>query len=79
MLWWMVGSTAFLQALSAMTFTGVMGKALDVGLSISVIFFANALGYFCNYLFFAARARQMRVTVQSKAFANVLVLLASKL
>ncbi|MBU2908639.1 sodium:solute symporter family transporter [Vibrio splendidus] len=61
MLWWMVGSTAFLQALSAMTFTGVMGKALDVGLSISVIFFANALGYFCNYLFFAARARQMRV------------------
>lgn len=61
MLWWMVGSTAFLQALSAMTFTGVMGKALDVGLSIAVIFFANALGYFCNYLFFAARARQMRV------------------
>ncbi len=61
MLWWMVGSTAFLQALSAMTFTGVMGKALDVGLSIVVIFFANALGYFCNYLFFAAKARQMRV------------------
>ncbi|MEL0628812.1 sodium:solute symporter family transporter [Psychromonas aquatilis] len=61
MLWWMVGSTAFLQALSAMTFTGVMGKALDVGLSIAIIFFANALGYFCNYLFFAARARQMRV------------------
>lgn len=61
MLWWMVGSTAFLQALSAMTFTGVMGKALDVGLSIVVIFFANAVGYFCNYLFFAAKARQMRV------------------
>ncbi|WP_086981043.1 sodium:solute symporter family transporter [Vibrio aphrogenes] len=61
MLWWMVGSTAFLQALSAMTFTGVMGKALDVGLSIAVIFFANALGYFCNYLFFAAKSRQMRV------------------
>jgi len=61
MLWWMVGSTAFLQALSAMTFTGVMGKALDVGLSIAIIFFANAVGYFCNYLFFAAKARQMRV------------------
>ncbi len=61
MLWWMVGSTAFMTALSAMTFTGVMGKALTAGLSIVVIFFANALGYFCNYLFFAAKARQMRV------------------
>lgn len=61
MLWWMVGSTAFMTALSAMTFTGVMGKALTSGLSIVVIFFANALGYFCNYLFFAAKARQMRV------------------
>ncbi|TEW54421.1 transporter [Psychromonas sp. RZ22] len=61
MLWWMVGSTAFMTALSAMTFTGVMGKALTSGLSIVVIFFANALGYFCNYLFFAAKARQMRI------------------
>ncbi len=61
MLWWMVGSTAFMTALSAMTFTGVMGKALTSGLSIVVIFYANALGYFCNYLFFAAKARQMRV------------------
>lgn len=61
MLWWMVGSTAFMTALSAMTFTGVMGKALTVGISVVVIFYANALGYFCNYLFFAAKARQMRI------------------
>ena len=26
MLWWMVGSTAFMTALSAMTFTGVMDQ-----------------------------------------------------
>ena len=61
MLWWMVGSTAFMMALSAMTFTGLMGKALTGGMSVGIVFFANALGYFCNYLFFAAKARQMRV------------------
>ncbi|MBY5946551.1 sodium:solute symporter family transporter [Photobacterium rosenbergii] len=61
MLWWMVGSSAFMMALSAMTFTGLMGKALNSGMSVGVVFIANALGYFCNYLFFAAKARQMRV------------------
>ena len=61
MLWWMVGSSAFMMALSAMTFTGLMGKALTSGMSVAIVFFANALGYFCNYLFFAAKARQMRV------------------
>lgn len=61
MLWWMVGSSAFMMALSAMTFTGLMGKALTCGMSVAVVFLANALGYFVNYLFFAARARQMRV------------------
>lgn len=61
MLWWMVGSSAFMMALSAMTFTGLMGKALTSGMSVAVVFFANALGYFVNYLFFAAKARQMRV------------------
>ena len=44
MLWWMVGSSAFMMALSAMTFTGLMGKALTCGLSVAVVFFANALG-----------------------------------
>ena len=61
MLWWMVGSSAFMMALSAMTFTGLMGKALTSGMSVAVVFFANALGYFVNYIFFAAKARQMRV------------------
>lgn len=60
-LWWMVGSSAFMMALSAMTFTGLMGKALTSGMSVAIVFFANALGYFVNYLFFAAKARQMRV------------------
>ncbi len=61
MLWWMVGSTAFMTSLSAMTFTALMGKALVDGMSVGVVFLGNAAGYFCNYLFFAAKARQMRV------------------
>lgn len=38
MLWWMVGSTAFMMALSAMTFTGLMGKALTSGMSVAMYF-----------------------------------------
>ncbi len=62
MLWWMVGSTSFMTAVSAMTFTGHMGKSLTGGFAVAVVvFYASALGFICNYLFFAAKARQMRV------------------
>ncbi|MGL4863023.1 sodium:solute symporter family transporter [Cetobacterium sp.] len=61
MLWWMVGSTAFMTQFSAWTFTGAAGKAFTDGWSVAIIFFANALGYFMNYLFFAEKSRQMRV------------------
>lgn len=62
MLWWMVGSTSFMTAVSAMTFTGHMGKSLTGGFAVAiVVFYASALGFLCNYLFFAAKARQMRV------------------
>lgn len=61
MLWWMVGSTAFMTQFSAWSFTGAAGKAFSDGLSVMMIFLGNALGYFFNYLFFAAKSRQMRV------------------
>lgn len=61
MLWWMVGATAFMTQFSAWTFTGAAGQAFRNGLSPVVLFLVNALGYFFNYLFFAAKARQMRV------------------
>lgn len=61
MLWWMVGSTAFMTQFSAWSFTGAAGKAFSNGLSVMMIFLGNALGYFFNYLFFAAKSRQMRV------------------
>ncbi len=61
MLWWMAGCSAFVAQFSAWTFTGAAGKAYQDGPVIMVIYFANALGFFCNYLFFAPRFRQMRV------------------
>lgn len=61
MLWWMVGATAFMTQFSAWSFTGAAGKAFSDGLSVMVVFLGNAIGYFANYLFFAAMSRQMRV------------------
>ena len=39
----------------------VFYKAFSNGLSVMMIFLGNALGYFFNYLFFAAKSRQVRV------------------
>lgn len=61
MLWWMVGATAFMTQFSAWTFTGATARAFTDGWTITILFFANALGYFMNYLFFAAKSRQMRI------------------
>lgn len=61
MLWWMVGSTAFMAQFSAWTFTGAAGKAFTDGFSISLVFFANTFSYFCGWAYFAHRFRQMRV------------------
>ncbi|WP_416175557.1 sodium:solute symporter family transporter [Clostridium sp.] len=61
MLWWMVGATAFMTQFSAWSFTGAAGKAFTDGLAVLIIFLGNAIGYFGNYLFFAEKARQMRV------------------
>lgn len=61
MLWWMVGSTAFMAQFSAWTFTGAAGKAFTDGFAISLVFFANTFSYFCAWAYFAARFRQMRV------------------
>lgn len=61
MLWWMVGSTAFMAQFSAWTFTGAAGKAFSDGFSISLVFFANTFAYFCGWAYFSQRFRQMRV------------------
>lgn len=61
MLWWMVGSTAFMAQFSAWTFTGAAGKAFTDGFAISLVFFANTVAYIAGWLYFAKRFRQMRV------------------
>lgn len=61
MLWWMVGSTAFMSQFSAWTFTGAAGKAFTDGFAVSLVFFANTFAYFCGWAYFSHRFRQMRV------------------
>jgi len=41
MLWWMVGSTAFMMQFSAWTFTGAAGKAFTDGFAVCLVFIAN--------------------------------------
>lgn len=67
MLWWMAGCSAFVAQFSAWTFTGAASKAYQDGPVIMVIYFANALGFFCNFAFFAPRFRQMRVITSIQA------------
>ena len=67
MLWWLVGSGAFMTQFSAWTFTGAASKAYSEGWPIFVIFFGNAVGFFINAAYFAARARQMRVVTAIQA------------
>ncbi|MGJ8743459.1 sodium:solute symporter family transporter [Polaribacter sp.] len=61
MLWWMVGSTAFMAQFSAVTFTGAAGKAFNDGFAICAVYIGNTFAFYCGYLFFAHRFRQMRV------------------
>ena len=61
MLWWMVGSTAFMAQFSAWTFTGAAGKAFTDGFAVCLVFFANTFAYFCGWAYFSHRFRQMRV------------------
>lgn len=67
MLWWLVGSSAFMTQFSAWTFTGAASRAYTEGWPILVIFAGNALGFFFNFLYFAARSRQMRVITAIEA------------
>ena len=67
MLWWMVGSTAFMTQFSAWTFTGAAGKAYNDGFTVAIIFIANAFGYFMNFAYFAPKFRQLRVVTVIQA------------
>ncbi|MCX6953970.1 MAG: transporter [Verrucomicrobia bacterium] len=60
MTWWMVGSSAFMGAFSAWTFTGAASLAYQNGFVVLVLYWANAVGFFFNWAYFAERCRQSR-------------------
>ncbi|WP_372752571.1 hypothetical protein [Mariniflexile sp.] len=67
MLWWMVGSTAFMAQFSAVTFTGAAGKAFADGFAISAVYIGNTFAFLCGWAYFAHRFRQMRVDTPTEA------------
>ncbi|MGR5140153.1 sodium:solute symporter family transporter [Photobacterium sp. DNB23_23_1] len=70
MLWWMVGSTAFMTQFSAWTFTGAAGKGFNDGMLAAAVFIGNVLAYGVSYLWFAKRFRQTRVDTPTQAIRN---------
>ena len=58
--WWLVGSSAFMTAFSAWTFSGAAGAAYEAGWSVLVIYLANSVGFAINGLFLAKWFRQIR-------------------
>jgi Na+/proline symporter len=67
MLWWMAGSSAFMVSFSAVTFTGMAGKAYVDGSIVLTIFFANFMGFVANYALTSYRFRQLRVDTPMEA------------
>ncbi|MFG0247412.1 MAG: sodium:solute symporter, partial [Phycisphaeraceae bacterium JB051] len=58
--WWLVGSSAFMGAFSAWTFSGASGAAYESGWSVAVVYLANAAGFAVNAIWLAPWFRQMR-------------------
>lgn len=67
MLWWMVGSTAFMTQFSAWTFTGAAGMAYNNGFAVVGVFLGNIVAYILSYWWFSHRFRQMRVDTPTEA------------
>ena len=61
MLWWVVGSSAFMTTFTAWAFTAGAAKAYETGTFFLVIFGCNILSLIFCYLFVVAKYRQMRI------------------
>ncbi len=59
-LWWMVGTSSVMAAISAFTFTGNASAAYDAGPTLLVVYAANCVGFLVGYFFLAAWFRQTR-------------------
>jgi len=60
--WWMVGMSAFMSGISAVTFTGNGGAAFDAGWSVLALYLGSVVGLLIQALFLAPWFRQMRAT-----------------
>ncbi len=67
MLWWVVGSSAFMNSFSAWSFTGGAAKAYETGTFFLILFVCNAIATLTTVLFTVARFRQMRVITAVEA------------
>ncbi|MEN8662518.1 MAG: sodium:solute symporter family transporter [Lentimonas sp.] len=67
MLWWVVGSSAFMNSFSAWSFTGGAGKAYETGTFFLILFGCNAIATLTTVLFTVHRFRQMRVITAVEA------------
>lgn len=61
MLWWVVGSSAFMTTFTAWAFTGGAAKAYETGTFFLVLFICNVMAMIFCYFFVVAKYRQMRI------------------
>lgn len=67
MLWWMVGSSAFMSTFSAWTFSGAAGKAYTDGFPVIFLFLFNFVAFLICGVYFADKFRQLRVITPMEA------------
>jgi len=70
MLWWICGSSAFMSAFSAWSFTGAAGKIYETGTLVLVLYAANFISFALTWAFFCYRFRQMRVVTNVEAIRD---------
>ncbi len=67
MSWWMVGASSFMGAFSAWTFTGAASLAYSSGVIVLVLYWANTIGFFFNWTYFARFSRNTRAVTALEA------------
>lgn len=70
MLWWVVGSSAFMTSFSAWSFTGGAAKAYETGTFFLLLFICNIIATIVCLVFTAHRFRQLRVISPVEAIRN---------
>jgi len=65
--WWITGTSAWIAAFSAWTFTGAAKQIYETGTVVLVLYYAGALAFAVVYLFTCQRFRRMRVVTWMEA------------